>query len=82
MRDNNIGKKADTVPSKQIIVTQNLVHIRKYDYSKKNAYQIEKMSNVTVILNRQQKPSRHNRVKILQNISIKLVQFGKEKTYK
>ena len=34
MRDNNIGKKSDIVPSKQIIVAQNLVHIRKYDHSK------------------------------------------------
>jgi len=34
MRDNNIGKKTDAVPSKQIIVAQHLVHIRKYDYSK------------------------------------------------
>ena len=34
MRDNNIGKKTDIVPSKQIIIAQNLVHIRKYDYSK------------------------------------------------
>ena len=49
---------------------------------KRNVYQIEKISNVTVILNRQQKPSQHDRVKALQNISIKSVQLGKEKTYK
>ena len=49
---------------------------------KRNAHQIEKMSNVTVILNRKQKASQHDRVKILQNISIKLLQLGKEKTYK
>ena len=34
MRDNNIGKKTDIVPSKEIIVVQSLVHIRKYDYPK------------------------------------------------
>ena len=50
---------------------------------KRNAYryQLEKLSNVTIIRNRQQKPTKDDRVNALQNISITsvLVQLGKKK---
>ena len=49
---------------------------------KLNVYQIEKMSNVTVTLNRQQKPSLHDRVKALKNISITSVRLVQVKMYK
>ena len=83
MRDNNIGKKTDTVPSKQIIVAQNLVHIRKYDYSKTKRIPVP--TRETIKRNGHSQPTTEtNKGRSSQritNISITsvLVQLGKKK---
>ena len=83
IRDNNIGKKTDIVPSKQIIAAQNLVHIRKYDYSKTKRIPVP--TRETVKRNYHSQPTTEtNKGRSSQritNISITsvLLQLGKKK---